>query len=619
MTHPAPHPAHSAPADAVRAATSASAPTAEQLLRLLGIHARLGDARSAVIMRIAAPGRVDAVALWHAHPLAASDDDAWLADAAELAAGATHASVHPGAGAPLAVVPLGIIGEPAAAAVFRLAPASDAELAQHLDRLCLGAVVLWAHRAASARVAVPALPAERLARAIELAAVVNRGSRLREVGAALVHELAGALRAERVLLGIVRPGARGWIRLEHISGIDRVKRSMGVVAPVEAAMEECAEQDQEIVVPEDAGATVISRAHHALSSHLQNAAVASLPIRTADPADPVAGVLTVQHAPGAAISLDEIAFVRLVLELVAPHIADTRARSGPLTARLDRAARRAFGRIIGPEHALAKIAAIILMLALLASVLVQRTEWIAAPVTILPHEARILAAPVEATLLSIAVEPGERVIAGATVLGRLDDSAVRLELAEVEARARALEQAEVAARGRGETADASIAAAQREEVEARIDLLRDRIERLTIIAPIDGVVIRAPERRTIGGLVRPGDALFEVADTLTLRFEAGVPVRWIGEVDNGTRGRLTLTGAPGDILEVAVARVEPVVRTTESGAPGDRFLATGTFRTPSPEVTVGMRGVIRLDVGRAPVLEIWTRSIADAVRAWGWW
>ena len=619
MTHAAPHHPQPPPAEAVRAATSASAPTAEQLLSLLGIHARLGEARSAAIMRLAAPGRVDAVALWHAHPHAGADDDAWLADAAELAAAATHPSIHPGAGAPIAVVPLGIIGEPAAAAVFRLASAPDAELALRLDRLCLGAVVLWAHRAASARIAVPALPAERLARAIELAAIVNRGPRLREVGASLVHELAGAIRAERVLLGIVRPGARGWIRLEHISGVDRVKRSMALVAPAEAAMEECAEQDQEVLVPEEPSATVISRAHHALASHFQGAAVASVPIRTADPADPVAGVLTVQHAPGAAISLDEIAFVRLVLELVAPHVADTRARSGPIAARLERAARRAFGRFIGPEHALAKIAAIVLMLALLASMLIHRTEWIPAPVTLVPNQARILAAPADAALQSIDVAVGDRVEAGETVLGRLDDSAVRLELAEAEARARALEQAEAAARGRGETAEARIAAAQREEVEARIDLLRDRIERLTIIAPMDGVVVRAPERRTIGAMVRPGDALFEVADTLILRFEAGVPVRWIGEVDNGTRGRLTLTGAPGDTLEVAVVRVEPVVRTTESGAPGDRFLATGMFRAPSADVTIGMRGVIRLDVGRAPVLEIWTRSIADAVRAWGWW
>jgi len=98
-----------------------------------------------------------------------------------------------------------------------------------------------------------------------------------------------------------------------------------------------------------------------------------------------------------------------------------------------------------------------------------------------------------------------------------------------------------------------------------------------------------------------------------------VPVRWIGRIGTGTAGALTLSGAPGEVMKVTLDQAEQVVRTGEHGEPGDRFLVSGRLDRVPGTARAGMRGVVRLNVDEAPVIVTWTRGIADAVRAWGWW
>jgi multidrug resistance efflux pump len=614
-------PAESGTASIIAEIVRAPAASPDLLPALLGVQARLGGARSAAILRVVDAGRVDAVCEWHADPSEA--DAAWMAAAAEVVgAGDTDRADRPilihADGGWIAVVPLIHVGEPGAGAAFWIDAAPEDEARRSADRLHLGVVSLWAHRVASVRDGRAVGP-DRVRRAVEIAGIVSRGRTMREVGASVVHELASALRAERVCLGIARGGARGWIRLEFVSGVERVRRSMALVPPVESAMEECGDQDQEIVVPEDAGTTVIARSHRALSEHLGGACVASLPVRGIDPRDPIVGVVTIDRAASAPIDLDDLAFIRLVLELVSSRLAECRERSGWIGSRMIRSARRWAGRLVGPDHALTKVLALAGALLLIAGLVVRREEWIPAPATVVAAESRVRIAPMDATLVSVDVMPGDRVIGGETVLGRLDDSDARLELAEAVARSKALDQAEAAARGRGETAEALIASAQRAEVSARIALLEERIARLTIVAPIDGVVVHAPERRRIGAMARAGEELFEIASDDRVRFEAMAPVRWIAEVGIGAPGRLTLAGAPGEAIEVVLDQAEAVVREGRDGAPTDRFLVSGPIPAATGSVRIGMRAVVRIRVGEAPIAAIWTRSIADAVRAWGWW
>jgi hypothetical protein len=613
------------PASIIAEIARAPAASPDLLPALLGVQARLGGARSAAILRVVAPGRVDAVCEWHADPARA--DAEWMPIAAERVGALAHdhgadpiiaPAENGGGGGWIVIVPLSPVGEPGAGAAFHLDAASESDARRSAHRLHLGLIALWAHRTASVRAATDPGP-ERIRRAVEIAGIVTRGATMREVGAALVHELSSALRAERVCLGVVRGGAHGHIRLEFVSGVDRVRRSMAIVPPFEAAMEECADQDQEVVVPEDAGSTVIARAHRTLAAHLTNAAIASLPIRSRDPRDPIVAIATIHRSADSPLALEDLALARLVLELVSTRIADCRDRSGWFGARLIRTTRRAAASFLGPDHALAKLAAFLATAALIAGLTIRTEEWIPAPATIIAAESRISIAPADAALVSVAVMPGDRVLAGQTVLGRLDDSDARLELAEAQARASALDQAESAARSRGETAEALIAAAQRDEIDARITLLEDRVARLTILAPMDGVVVRAPERSRIGAMARAGDALFEIASSDRLRFEAMVPVRWITSTSIGTPGRLTLTGAPADPIAVTLDQAEAVVREDADGRPTDRFLASGSIPGLPIDARIGMRCVVRLRVNEAPILAIATRSIADAVRAWGWW
>jgi len=596
--------------------------TSGGLLReVLGVHARLGGASGAAILTLVEPGRVDAVCEWGVSG-GAGEKPQWMAIGAELVgeiSGAERpAVVHPWDGGWVVVVPLGVLEEPRSAAAFALGPVGADEARRSAARLELGVIALWAHRVVS-RHQAQGPGVEHLRQGVEIAATVMGKSDLRTVGATLVNELASALGAERVALGIARGGARRWMRLDAASGIDRVQRSMSIVPGLEAAMEECAEQDQEIVVPEGAGATVISRAHRDFASRHGAVAIASLPVRTSDADDPIVGVVTILRPADRPIGIEELSFARLVLELVSGRVAECRNRAGWFGARIARAVRRGAGRFVGPDHALAKVAGILFAIGLIASVVVRGPERIGAPATVLAAEARVCAAPVRTTLVSVDVNPGDAVRAGETVLGRLDETTILLELAEARARAGALEQSEASARGKGETAEAQIARAQRDEVEARIALLEHNLGRMVILAPIDGVVARAPERSRIGSVVEMGEPLFEVDAVGGLRVEARAPVRWIAEIGPEMHGELSLAGRPGPPVDVVVEHAEPVVRRAKSGAPGDAFLVWGRIEGAPEWARVGMVGVVRFEVGRAPMLTIWTRRAADTIRAWGWW
>ena len=145
----------------------------------------------------------------------------------------------------------------------------------------------------------------------------------------VVNDLARFLKCDRVALGWVRHGDS--IRLAAISDTEQIDHRLKMVRQMQAAMEECLDQEQAVMYPppppriDEAGETAdpllagaITHAHRELASADATIKVASLPLRVHDD---VIGVVTIELAGEGVIDAKVIELIQATLDLVAPVLA----------------------------------------------------------------------------------------------------------------------------------------------------------------------------------------------------------------------------------------------------------------------------------------------------------
>lgn len=185
-------------------------------------------------------------------------------------------------------------------------------------------------------------------------------------------------------------------------------------------------------------------------------------------------------------------------------------------------------------------------------------------------------------------------------LAKLDDGEEKAQLAELNAtrerRQRDLERAQgLAARAAGTQVSVDQAQTALAEIEARIAAQKDRMDELTLRAPIDGVVLRADGH--IGEIVGINDVLFWVGVPKPLRIVAEVNEEDILRVREGQTALLRNDALGEARVSATVAEITP------KGDP-----ATKTFRVylPLPDDTP-------LRIGMSVEANIVIREKADAL------
>ncbi len=197
-------------------------------------------------------------------------------------------------------------------------------------------------------------------------------------------------------------------------------------------------------------------------------------------------------------------------------------------------------------------------------------------------------------LVGLDAHEGDRVAAG-DVLGRQDDREERARLEELRARERwlraELERASALAR-RGVLSDQAEQRARSEldQVLAGIVAAQQRIERLTLRSPIEGVVMRRD--RELGEVVRPGDTVFTVGQISPLWAVADVDEQDIPLIRVGQTALIRADAFPGRVLEGRVAEITPL---------GDPIRQSYRVRIGLPEDTpllVGMTVEVNIVIRR---------------------
>ncbi len=458
--------------------------------------------------------------------------------------------------------------------------------------------------------------ADELAHALELAVLVRAQPNFKAAALETCNQLASRHGADRVVLGWWR---EPYVKLAAVSQMNQIEARMAAVGATEAAMEEAIEQDATLIWPtpptdarSEEGTEILAQ-HAALGREQGFAHLCTIPLRHGDR---IVGAVT-WHRQEGAFTPDDAAGFALVLDGLAPLLAEKERAEGWWGRRLKRSAEEFARRHWNLQHPWPKLAGGIGAVTLAVLVLVHVPLRVEAEFTLRPERQMVFSAPFDGFVESVAVAPGDFVDEGRALFA-LDGTALRLEeaelLADVSRYVREREQAEA----ERDLAAMRVAEAQRDQVLARLQRLRRQIDQTEATAPFAGFVLDDGDlSERLGAPVRQGDALLRFARLDGLFFELAVPEADAPLIGVGTPVEIAFRSRPDATVRATVTRIEPEAVVRPEGAV---FIVRAAPDAALPDWwRPGMTGIGKLITEERSLLDIFTRRLRDWLRLQLWW
>ena len=620
-------------------------PPDQFLLHLLAVQCHVGSAEGGAIVRAGSGASAQPEILAVFPPPENETAPSWLAQAVEIlprSLSSTETVVAPvslpnqlygqGPEAYLLLIPLrggaGVRG----AAAFMVAASDTAFVHQCRQRLELTVSLLSLYEM---RLTLQARRADlqRLRNALEVLAAVNELDRFKATSMAFCNELATLLSAERVSVGFHKGR---YVCVEGMSHTEKVVRKMELVQSIESSMEECFDQDVEIIHPAVPEATYVSRAAAELAARHGPTTICCLPLRRAGEPE---GVLAVERAVDQPYTIEEAQMLRLVADLCTARLLELREHDKWVGAKAAGAMRKGFAALLGPRHTWVKVA-VVGVFAAITYLSLYPAEWrVQAPFEIQTIEHQVIAAPFTGRLEAINVKIGDPVVAGETVLVSMETAELIAQRASHEARRQEYQTKANLAQKEHKIAEQMIALHQVEQAQSEIDLVQHNIDKAEIRSLVSGVVVEGDLEGSEGATFEQGDPLFRVAPMDTLRAELLVSEKRITDVltiieddpqedADGTdgaaprkHGDLAAVASPGDYLPFIVEQISPVAEVVEQRnvfRVRVRLLLEQLDERPD-WLAPGLEGVAQIHIGTATYAWLWTRDAVDWVRMKLWW
>jgi biotin carboxyl carrier protein len=447
----------------------------------------------------------------------------------------------------------------------------------------------------------------RMQEALDVLAIVNQQPKFAPASMALVNELTSRLEAERACLGWVKAP---YVRVLALSGTEKFERKMQILQTLEAAMEECRDQDEELLWPAPTSSQAIYHDHEAYARDSGSDCLISVPLRCQGES---VGVLTLEREKKP-FTQEEAWGLRVIADQVAPRLKDLRHQSRWFGARWATSWRRGLAGLLSPRHTWLKTGAIVGSAVLLFCLLVPLPYRVSSTFVLRPESLVHMPAPFEGFIASTNVRPGDLVVAG-QVLVSLNDRDLLLERAETLGEIRRFQaQAELSEANR-DLADLRISQARLQQAEARLDLLEHRLSRSEIRAPFDGVVVQGDLRERIGAPVQQGEVLVQISELEGFYLQIRVPERDVDLVGDNRQGSVVFASRPDVQFLFEITAVSPAARIADEG---NIFALRANLLEQAEWMTPGMTGVAKIDVGKRTLAWRATHRIVDFIRMRIW-
>ena len=592
----------------------------EFLHHLLTLQCQIASAKAGALLRVEAEGRLEVLAVYPI-PEEGTPDPVWLAKAAEstqrlLESPKTmivpmHASeAMYGQESPehLVLIPVRTEGVVRGVAGFLL-ESYDRNIVIHArDRLELSTSLLSMYEMRQT-LEKRNHSLRWLRESMEILARTNEEEKFRAAAMSLCNELATRRDARRVSLGILRGR---YVTVQAISHTENFTRKMRVVQDVEAAMEECLDQDCEVVYPAPVEADYVSRAAAEVSRRHGPSTVCSVPFRSSG--EPF-GVLTVEIDADQSFTIDQLESLRLTCDLCAARIHEQHDRDRWMGVRFAKALRKGVAVVVGPRYTWVKVASIAATILLGVCLFVEGDDNVRADFEIHPVQQQLVPAPFDGRLSTVHVKKGSRVEAGSTILATFDTYELELErLDQISERDAYRKEAKIRLE-ESKPQEAELARLRADQLDFQIQLLNYQISSAKLTSPIEGVVVSEDLKKLLQAPFGKGDPLFEIAKVDRLRAELQVPEARISDLKVGQVGKLAAASHPDHPLAFRVDHISPVATVVgETNA----FLVRVEFIDAPGWIKPGMSGTAKVQVGQAVWGKILTRDVVNWIKMQIW-
>lgn len=437
-------------------------------------------------------------------------------------------------------------------------------------------------------------------------------SDIRELIFALTNSFCQKFNCQRTAMGLIH---NQHIKLQSISGTDSFVENSPVVVDIRQAMEECYDHGNRIVVQHKSLETEIESDQFFLNKRLHEqtggAAVCSVPFRSNDE---IVGVLNLQRDLSQPFTTTEVESIEQSLNAYAPALELMRKVSQPISTHVKDKVRQRFKSTFAGSALKRKIAG----LALLASLLFFFIGYIPfspkIPCTVQSRSAKKIAAPFDGVIESAPFAAGDKVEEGQIILS-FDTKDLVFQGQSLAAQVKSLKVTRDSALKAGKTADAAIAAAEIQVLQAQQEGVQQQIANASVVAPFSGTIIRGDLRQQIGQPIAVGTELFEIANNEQMRIELAIPESTASYIESGQNCKFVLASHPGSRLNCKIERVTPSTMTVDGR---NVVMAEAIVESEKEWLQSGMEGVAKVKTGWQPVWWVTTRSVLDQLRL-GFW
>jgi multidrug efflux pump subunit AcrA (membrane-fusion protein) len=464
--------------------------------------------------------------------------------------------------------------------------------------------------------------------ATRLIAALNTSTTFKGAKLQFVNDICRQLGVDRVSMGWIEGGKsqRGAIaaRVIAMSDTENVDRRMDMVQKVEAAMDECLDQEQPVLYPPPAArgdgsdyllSQAIVHSHRELASRDANMKLASIPMRVEGR---VVGVLTIESTGAGQIDLNTIELLQATLDLVSPVLEIRRSDDRTIAERSYDWGLKTAAWAVGPRHVLWKAVGILVFAVLMLAIFVKVPYRVGAPMTLEPRDPRTIAMPFDGVVASLGpgIELGTRVKEGDLIL-QLDTVDLRLKVLDAQNEVLQYQkQADEARKKRDGQSEAQQYEARAAQASAKLELFKLRIDQAAIKAPIGGTIIAGDLKDRVRSSVQMGQALVRIADVSDMLVIAKVDDRDIRFMKPGMTGQMTLKSEPSITYDFTAETVVPL---SEAKDGKNAFEVRCRVHSPPAYLRPGMEGRAKFNVDKRSVLSIASRRIVDTAKLWLWW
>lgn len=392
----------------------------------------------------------------------------------------------------------------------------------------------------------------------------------------------------------------------------QVDKNTELYHSLKLAMEECFDQNDEVILPTLPNSNTIDREHNNNKNIIGSDHLISLPLRINDR---VVGVIITEYPKFEEEKRSSLALkLRIALDLVTPVLHSSYQREVGIFQFFRNKCYCGIKIITGPKFLGIKFLVILLVLLVVILSIIPWKYRVTGEFSLESSAQANISVPFNSTIESVTVSVGDDVLLGQELL-HLDTDALRLEQAKAKAeRSQYLQKVQEAMANKqlSEMRQHSLAV---EQIDAKLDFIEYQLKSAVIVSPFSGILVEGDLSSQLKAPVEKGQILMRIVKVDSLYFKLKIDEKDIHFIDGNALGQIAFKSRPNDKFDIQLVDSIPVAVTDEKGV---SFIIEATTDQEMDWWRPGMTGVCKVDVGYRPLIWVMTHRTMQYLRLKLW-